>query len=246
MSPEDMAIVNGGHAERRAYIDRVLAITYPGYLEALLKYRYVLRQRNALLRQPGFHDRALLEVWNNPLSEAAVLIWQAREDFHNAWVDLFQNIWKQHELPTEGSLHYSLPEYGTKGSFLSLLKDVFKTDLERRRTTVGPHLDTIHFRLDGRELKNLGSLGQQKLFLATLKLVEAHYIRDQLQRAPVLLLDDLFATLDTGIAHRLLMEMVRDHQTFISTTDVSNLNLADFGQDQVYTTNLSDGELCQA
>lgn len=49
-SPSDVALVAGGPAERRHFLDVALALSVPGYLVALQKYRSALRQRNAALR----------------------------------------------------------------------------------------------------------------------------------------------------------------------------------------------------
>jgi DNA replication and repair protein RecF len=50
-SPADVALVAGGPGERRRYLDVLLALTAPGYLAALQRYRGALERRNALLRQ---------------------------------------------------------------------------------------------------------------------------------------------------------------------------------------------------
>src|SRR5690606_28625827 len=78
-SPADVAIVAGGPGERRRFIDIVLSLAVPGYLEWLQRYRQVLLRRNAALREGAPPE--LVEVWDPALTEwgsrvvAARLAW---------------------------------------------------------------------------------------------------------------------------------------------------------------------------
>jgi DNA replication and repair protein RecF len=51
--PSDVGIVAGSPSERRRYLDILLSLAVPGYLQALQRYRQVLTRRNALLRSAG-------------------------------------------------------------------------------------------------------------------------------------------------------------------------------------------------
>ena len=53
---QDLAILNGGPAARRNFIDGFAARLYPGHLPALLRYRRLVEQRNRLLQSRG-HGR---------------------------------------------------------------------------------------------------------------------------------------------------------------------------------------------
>ena len=75
-SPVDVALVAGGPAERRHFLDVTLALTDSRYLLALQQYRAALRQRNAALRTAqragaragGAHD-AQVSVWEPTLAQ---------------------------------------------------------------------------------------------------------------------------------------------------------------------------------
>jgi len=47
--PTDLALVQGGAAERRRWLDRMLSLAHPAYLGALLRYRAAVAQRNAAI-----------------------------------------------------------------------------------------------------------------------------------------------------------------------------------------------------
>ena len=75
-SPVDVALVAGGPAERRHFLDVTLALTDSRYLQALQHYRAALRQRNAALRtaqragaRPGGAHDAEVSVWEPTLAQ---------------------------------------------------------------------------------------------------------------------------------------------------------------------------------
>src|SRR6185295_18916249 len=65
-SPADVALVSGGPAERRRYLDIVLSLNVPGYLRALQHFRHVLSQRNAALRDEA-RSTELVRAWDDGL-----------------------------------------------------------------------------------------------------------------------------------------------------------------------------------
>ncbi len=79
---------------------------------------------------------------------------------------------------------------------------------ERGTTVRGPHRDDLGFiredDADGRDLRDFGSGGQQRTAAIALRLIEAATIRAARGRAPIILLDDIFAELDPGRSERVL------------------------------------------
>jgi DNA replication and repair protein RecF len=75
-SPFDVAIVSEGPSERRRFLDIVLSLNRPGYLNSLQRYRQVLSQRNAALKEHASDD--LLAVWDEPLARAGAEVMEAR------------------------------------------------------------------------------------------------------------------------------------------------------------------------
>jgi DNA replication and repair protein RecF len=63
-------------------------------------------------------------------------------------------------------------------------------------TNVGVHKDDIIFEMDNHPIKKIGSQGQQKSFLISLKLAQFDFMEKQLGFKPILLLDDIFDKLD--------------------------------------------------
>jgi DNA replication and repair protein RecF len=102
--------------------------------------------------------------------------------------------------------------------------DLLKESLERDRmltyTSKGIHKDDLLFEMDSVLIKKIGSQGQQKSFLISLKLAQMSLIKELTKKTPILLLDDIFDKLDD---HRVsqLIELVNQEnfgQIFITDT----------------------------
>ena len=79
-SADDMMIIKGRPSDRRQFLNRAVFSARSSYLADVQAYEHVLRQRNVLLRDPR-HHKALLEVYNEQLSELGALIAQRRLEF---------------------------------------------------------------------------------------------------------------------------------------------------------------------
>ena len=217
--PEDIALIRGPDSERRAFMDRVLGTTDRTYLDALVNYRHVLRQRNAALRQ-SHSQKENAEIWNEPLAEYAAKLWRLRTVFGDQLGAMFSRLWKRYPLDLEVRMIYLTPAYAGRESYLAHLQQSMARDLQQGRTTCGPHRDRLSIEIGGRPARAFGSSGEQKMLLATLKLSEARYVHEKLGHPPVLLLDDLFATLDEQRAALLLGELSDDYQAILTTTRI--------------------------
>lgn len=220
LSPEDLILIQGGHIERRSYIDRVLSVTNGRYLTELFKYRHILKQRNAAIKASG-GIQSLVQIWDEPIAERMINIWRMRNDFIEEFVECFLNVWEEHGLSMAASINYDNGQLGTKEKIMVKLSDCWNEDLRLLRSNVGPHRDKITFNLRGKDARYFGSMGEQKLLLASLKLAEARYLHEKIGTSPILLLDDLFATLDSSRAKQLLIELTSTYQAFVTTTAMS-------------------------
>ena len=68
-APESLILVKGAPAERRRFLDLLIAQINNNYLQHLQKYQLVLKQRNELLKQirTTFVDAAQLDTWDKLL-----------------------------------------------------------------------------------------------------------------------------------------------------------------------------------
>ena len=76
--PMHLTLVSGGPAIRRGFMDIALSQLYPAYLESLTRYKKLLAQRNALIKDAGmkneqvwiFDFRHKSAVWRNPILDS--------------------------------------------------------------------------------------------------------------------------------------------------------------------------------
>ena len=93
-SPGDVALVAGSPAERRRYLDVVLALTSRRYLGALQAYRGALVRRNAALRDAARtgRDAGRATVWEPALAEHGAVLWSERQRWVAARAEAFATL----------------------------------------------------------------------------------------------------------------------------------------------------------
>ena len=111
-----------------------------------------------------------------------------------------------------------------KKELTAMLEDNFDKELKLKTTLYGPHRDDFDFILNGQNLKNYGSQGQQRVAVITLKLSEIEILKDYKQTSPIVLLDDVFSELDIQKGESLLTNIKHDCQVIITTTDLDSID----------------------
>lgn len=214
-SPSDMAIVAGAPGERRRFLDIVLSLNRPGYLDALQRYRQVLRQRNALLRASpapalAAWDDALVEWGRRVTVTRASWVGDHAAAFAGWYADIGGGLPARLDyrpgLPLQGE--QAVSETHAEHAFREALSRGAARERERRTTLAGPHRDDVAILIDGPDgaidLRDYGSGGQLRTAAVALRIVEAETVRAARGRPPLVLLDDVFAELDAGRSRRIL------------------------------------------
>ena len=108
----------------------------------------------------------------------------------------------------------------TREAFLMELGGRRGLDRQRKTTSVGPHLDDLQLRLDGKVAKERASQGQHRALVLSLKLAEITHLADHLGEPPVLLLDDMSSELDRDRSKQ-LFETVKnlEGQVVLTSTE---------------------------
>ncbi|MBK0418736.1 DNA replication/repair protein RecF [Leucobacter sp. CSA1] len=104
--------------------------------------------------------------------------------------------------------------------FASALRAVRSQELDRGVTLVGPHRDDALFMLNGLPVKGYASHGESWSFILSLRLATALLLREESPGGdPVIILDDVFAELDSS-RRRSLMAAVSEFEQVIVTAAV--------------------------
>lgn len=102
-----------------------------------------------------------------------------------------------------------------------------REELARGMTLIGPHRDDVRFLVEGVDMTDFGSRGQQRSAALTLKLSEVALMREKKKDPPILLLDDVMSELDES-RRAFMTELLVDYpQVFLTTTDLDQFP-ADF------------------
>ncbi len=222
-SPEELKLVKESPEERRRFINVVLSQTNKKYFYLLGRYEKVLASRNKLLKSTFNIEeiKDTIDIWDRALAELSAKIYLERRQF---LTELAPFAKKAHEYLSSGNEKIEI-EY--KSSFQgddyeikmqkALAKNIEK-DFKLGYTTVGVHRDEIDIFLNGVEVKNYGSQGQQRTTALSLKLAELEFIKNRTGEYPILLLDDVFSELDSERRKKLL-NFTSKTQTIITCTE---------------------------
>ena len=219
--PEDSEILNGPPAARRLFLDLYLAQLVSGYLADLSDYQRVLAQRNAALRRemsPEPFDPLLVEYGVKVMLGRDVFLGQLGDRATRAYGRITGG------EPLCMSYEPRVPfDRGVQDR--GAVAEVFRAELARQSdreraaqiSLVGPHRDEVAFEICGFPARTHGSQGQWRAAAVALKLGVYELLKEKRGEPPVLLLDEIFAELDSERANRLVEGFADADQLFLTT-----------------------------
>ncbi|MCX8057039.1 MAG: DNA replication/repair protein RecF [Ignavibacteria bacterium] len=251
LSPADSKITEEAPQERRKFVDSVISQMSRTYLENLLEYKKILKQRSSLLfnLKENYSPQLLdeLEVWNERLIDIGTKLILARkkfvEEFNEYVSEVYHKIMNGSEEP---SLKYETIEHNSDDeisqSFRNELNRQKENELRRATNLVGPHKDDFIFKINGMSLRDFGSQGQHKTFQVGLRFAEYFYLKKKLGKNPFFLLDDVFGHLDKERSQKISEHLGELGQAFITLTDLSDMkNLQKTDRDSIIQ--IKDGKV---
>jgi DNA replication and repair protein RecF len=178
-------------------------------------------QRNAALRRAagGFSSREAIGPWTEQVATLGTQLVAARRETIALLEPTF--VTRADEL---GLAECAL-DYEGEPPDVAALEARLERDLERSTTGLGPHLDDIVVRAGRRELRTLGSQGEQRLAVLSLLLAEAEVLADRRGVAPLVLLDDVLSELDADRRRALAERIAGAGQTIVTATGAEALPL---------------------
>ena len=238
-APEDLALVRGDPAERRRYLDDLLVQRQPRYAGVRADYERVLRQRNALLRTAYLArkvagragDLSTLDVWDVHLARHGAELVAGRLELCAA---LANHVGKAYDAVSAGRgearIAYEAKSWSgeppaapdreaIEAALATALTEARTSEVERGVTLIGPHRDDVVLTLGELPAKGYASHGECWSFALALRLAAFELLRSE-GVEPVLVLDDVFAELDSGRRLR-LAEMVGSASQVLVTCAVA-------------------------
>lgn len=228
ITPSDVNLILGGSDERRKFMDGVISQYNQNYLDDLLKYNRALQQRNILLRQFAanrYFEADLIELWDIQLIEYGSRIHEQRKAFVEKLKPVFQYYYSF--ISQDNEKVSLVHESGLYESDLELLlKESIAKDRATQYTTQGIHKDDLVFYLGDYPIRKLGSQGQMKTYLVSLKLAQFDFVKEISGLKPILLLDDIFDKLDQFRVEQIVKVVAGEQfgQIFLTDTNREHLD----------------------
>ncbi|MCF6744836.1 DNA replication/repair protein RecF [Blastococcus sp. KM273128] len=244
-APEDLSLVRGDPTERRRFLDELLATRTPRLAGVRSDYDRVLKQRNALLKTARLaRGKAVetLDVWDGHLTDLGAQVLAARL---RLVADLAPHVAESYAGvagagAAAAGLGYSstVPLAGdgaalVTGAALPSVEELAEAmrarvaerrgdELDRGMTLVGPHRDDLVIHLGPAPAKGFASHGESWSLALALKLATFALLRSE-GEDPVLVLDDVFATLDAERRAALAAVARSAEQTLITAAVVDDV-----------------------
>jgi DNA replication and repair protein RecF len=217
---QDLAILNGAPAARRAFLDGFAARLYASHVPTLLRYRRLLEQRNRLLQARASADR--LVPWDEQVAAVGMELIDRRRRAVAALQMEVARVYPAvsgERQKVQVSYRSVVGEATEPSAMVSALERARPVELRRGLTLVGPHRDDLSIELDGTDARAFGSRGQQRLLALALRIAEIWPVAEAAGTAPVLLLDDALSELDPGVRDNVLREIRGAEQVFLTSPE---------------------------
>lgn len=227
-APEDLALVKGEPAERRRYLDDIIATRQPRMAGVKADYDKVLKQRNALLKtatialrrgygtEEGAAALSTLDTWDGQLARLGAEVMAVRFALLN---ELGPKIYEAYTTIApesrpaavnykttidQGLSQFSEFDAGIiEATLLTELAAKRQREIERGSSLVGPHRDDVDLMLGDQPAKGFASHGETWSFALSLRIAEFNLLKSD-GTDPILILDDVFSELDAGRREKLV------------------------------------------
>lgn len=250
-APEDLAIVRGDPGERRRYLDDLLGQRRPAFAALRADYERTLRQRNQLLKRARHLGgsaaeaaAATLEAWTEQLVTLGAQLLAARlaavrtltspvDGFYRELADRPEPVQLVYRSAAIEDLEEIAPSERSGVPAVAPLvaalhrayAEVADDERARGMTLVGPHRDDLELSIGGLPAKGYASHGEAWSLALSLKLATFTVLAEVGDR-PVVLLDDVFAELDTTRRDRLARSCGRFDQVLVTAAVEEDVPLA--------------------
>ena len=241
-APEDLQIVRGDPSVRRAFLDDIAVQIHPLYSQTKSDFDKVARQRAALIKQAQVAlrrgrvpDISTLSVWDERFAELssqvtamrASLVRRLSDPVATAYDDIADSL-RHLALSMDASIDRKIgtnPDDPTSADLenveaqtqrlLAALERLQDQEMERGVNLVGAHRDDLSLCLGHMPVKGFASHGESWSVGLALRLGAFDLLADD-GETPILILDDVFAELDTKRRAGLTTRMDKADQVLIT------------------------------
>lgn len=251
-APEDLQLVRSDPSVRRAFLDDVVVQLHPVMAGVKSDFEKVARQRAAVLKTAQAARRRgvgfavdMLDVWDEQFAALSARLTAERAALvHRLMGPTVAAYDKVADSPKHVDLRFEASVQGVDNAgdvtdvavqtqnLLSVLRSMRDREIERGVNLVGAHRDDLVLSLGGLPVKGYASHGESWSVALALKLA-AFDVLTEGDEQPILILDDVFAELDSR--RRLgLTQVIRGVQQVLITAAVVEDVPAELRQSALY------------
>ena len=215
-SHDDIEFVRGEPENRRKFFDQTMTMYDPVFFDDLRRYKLVLRQRNAALREQKY---SLLDVYDEQLAHLGLPLMNAREKVCSSFCKIFPEIYDRVSLDDRKINISYRPSWSLdmdENQILQKLADQRETDMKMSTTTSGPHRDRFVITDKNGIFVSGASTGQMRLASLVFRSAQAEFYRTQTSQNPIFLVDDVLLELDSEKRGRYLACLGNYSQAFFT------------------------------
>ena len=233
IGPNAHELIEGEPQLRRAFIDWGLFHVEHGYLDRWRKFRRLLQQRNAALKQQV--GAAEIRHWDIGLAAVSEEISASRQRYISGISVAFEQIYRR-LTGSEPAVGLTVRRgWPSDGEFADVLARNMVSDRRMGFTTAGPHRAELRVSVDGKDAADFLSRGQKKLAVCALRLAQVATMADRHGKQCVVLVDDLPAELDMERRGALLEELyAAGAQCFITGTEHGLMDMSEMPDTRVF------------
>lgn len=210
-------LIDAGPAFRRPFIDYGTFHYHQHFIQAWQRYHRALKNRNAALKQKM--PTAAIQSFDAVLTEQGHQLHDMRKAYFAQLIPILSEQLQRLNFPYTITLSY-LPGWNELYALDAYLTRHFANDLRMGHTRYGPHRADFTLTVDGIEVSQRLSRGQQKTLILALYLSQIALISQFGHTRPLLIIDDIASEFDALRRNHLLEQLMGfDCQMFFSSTE---------------------------
>lgn len=215
-SHDDIEFIRGTPESRRRFFDQTMSLYNPLFFDDLRRYRLVLKQRNAAIKE---NYSSLIPVYDEQLSILGLTIQNQRrhavQDFNTLFNPLYSKV---SQSSTKMHIAYK-PSWGDCSTIDDVKDKLSRTldrDIRMQTTASGIHRDQFVVMEDTIHFAQSGSTGQMRLASLIFRIAQVESYRQKTGKDPILLIDDVLLELDVVKRGRFLEQLGGYSQAFFT------------------------------